>query len=221
MGTFGLLLVVLLAAGCRPVSTPAAVPAEPAAASTEAPTEEGGQEGLGIANPASVYCEQQGGKLEIRDETDGQVGYCVFDDGSECEEWAYLRGECAPGEAQASAPIGMPNPASVHCTDEGGKLEMREDAAGGEYGMCVFADGSECEEWAFFRDECAPGVAQPSANMPNPASVNCLEQKGTLEIRQDASGGEYGMCVFADNSECEEWALLRGTCAPGDNPVTK
>ena len=29
------------------------------------------------------------------------------------------------------------------------------------------------------------------------------------------------MCIFTDNTECEEWALLRGTCAPGQNPVSK
>lgn len=50
-----------------------------------------------LANPASVYCEENGGKVEIReDESGGQVGYCVFPDGSECEEWAYMRGECEP-----------------------------------------------------------------------------------------------------------------------------
>lgn len=49
-----------------------------------------------IANPASVYCEQNGGKLEIRTGPDGsQTGYCKFDDGSECEEWAYFRKECS------------------------------------------------------------------------------------------------------------------------------
>ncbi len=58
----------------------------------------------GLANPASVYCEEQGGTLEIRDEAGGQVGYCVFDDGSECEEWAYFRGECAP-ESEATMTI--------------------------------------------------------------------------------------------------------------------
>jgi putative hemolysin len=48
----------------------------------------------GLANPASVFCEKTGGKLEIRDEPGGQAGYCVFRDGSECDEWAYFRGEC-------------------------------------------------------------------------------------------------------------------------------
>ena len=48
-----------------------------------------------IANPASVYCEKQGYELEIRTNPDGsQTGYCIFSDGSECEEWAYFRGEC-------------------------------------------------------------------------------------------------------------------------------
>jgi putative hemolysin len=51
-----------------------------------------------LANPASKHCVDQGGKLEIRTEAGGEVGYCLFDDGSECEEWAFFRGDCAPGE---------------------------------------------------------------------------------------------------------------------------
>ena len=52
-----------------------------------------------IANPAAVYCEQQGGKSKIVTAADGsQGGMCVFQDGSTCDEWAYFRGECKPGE---------------------------------------------------------------------------------------------------------------------------
>jgi putative hemolysin len=47
-----------------------------------------------IANPASVYCLEQGGTLNLRDNLEGQVGYCVFPNGNECEEWAYFRMEC-------------------------------------------------------------------------------------------------------------------------------
>lgn len=50
-----------------------------------------------VANPASVYCVENGGQIDIRDTDAGQIGFCMFDDGSECEEWAYFRGECAPG----------------------------------------------------------------------------------------------------------------------------
>lgn len=46
---------------------------------------------IGMANPASVYCEQSGGTLKIKDTPDGQVGYCTLPDGSEIEEWALYR----------------------------------------------------------------------------------------------------------------------------------
>ena len=50
-----------------------------------------------IANPASVYCEQNGNTLEIQTAADGsQSGVCIFPDGSTCDEWAYFRGECGP-----------------------------------------------------------------------------------------------------------------------------
>ena len=45
----------------------------------------------GIANPASVYCEEQGGELEIRMRKDGsQTGWCIFPD-RECDEWDFFR----------------------------------------------------------------------------------------------------------------------------------
>ena len=47
---------------------------------------------VGIANPASVYCEEQGGKLEIRKNPDGsETGWCLFPDGRECDEWNFFR----------------------------------------------------------------------------------------------------------------------------------
>ena len=67
---------------------------------------------------------------------------------------------CGPQPTPAPAPVGMPNPASVYCADQGYKLEIRTEA-GGEVGYCLFEDGSECEEWAFFRGDCAPGKSTP------------------------------------------------------------
>jgi putative hemolysin len=52
---------------------------------------------VSVANPASTFCIENGGKLEIRDDATGQSGYCIFDDGTECEEWEYYRGECMDG----------------------------------------------------------------------------------------------------------------------------
>jgi putative hemolysin len=45
-----------------------------------------------IANPASVYCEEQGGKLQIKKNLDGsEYGWCVLTDGRQCDEWNFFR----------------------------------------------------------------------------------------------------------------------------------
>jgi putative hemolysin len=54
--------------------------------------------------------------------------------------------------------IGLPNPASAYCEEQGGRLDMRTADDGSEYGLCIFTDGSECEEWTFYRGECEPGT---------------------------------------------------------------
>jgi putative hemolysin len=151
-----LVLGVVFIAACGAEPTPTESPAKvkppettvtPAATTFDSP--------LDMANPASVFCVEQGYRLEMREEAAGTAGYCIFPDGSECEEWAFYRGECAPGGEQAGT--GVANPASVFCVEEGYRLEMREEAAG-TAGYCIFPDGSECEEWAFFRGECKPGT---------------------------------------------------------------
>ena len=70
-----------------------------------------------------------------------------------------------------SAAAGIPNPASVYCLEHGGVLEIRKDASGAEYGVCVFPDGSECDEWAFLRGECQPASQSASAVTAQPAAT--------------------------------------------------
>lgn len=53
---------------------------------------------------------------------------------------------------------------------------------------------------------------QNNTRIANPASVYCINNGGNLSIREDVDGGQYGVCVFSNNSECEEWAYLRGEC---------
>lgn len=51
-----------------------------------------------LANPSSVYCEEQGGTLESRIVEAGAKGFCIFNDGSECAQWDFFRGDCKKGE---------------------------------------------------------------------------------------------------------------------------
>lgn len=55
----------------------------------------------------------------------------------------------------------------------------------------------------------------PMPTLANPASVNCVKKGGTLVIRTNGSGGQYGLCQFDDNMACEEWAMMRGDCPVG------
>lgn len=65
--------VLVLLAGCAPTPAPEVPPV------------------IGLANPASVNCLDNGGRSEIRNTPSGQIGVCVFHDGRQCEEWALVR----------------------------------------------------------------------------------------------------------------------------------
>ena len=47
--------------------------------------------------------------------------------------------------------IGMANPASVYCVEQGGESIIRKDKDENEYGICKFKDGKEVDEWEFYR----------------------------------------------------------------------
>jgi uncharacterized protein len=76
--------------------------------------------------------------------------------------------QAAPEPAVTDMPqVGMPNPASVYCSQNGNKLEIRTAADGSQSGICIFPDGGTCDEWAYYRGECGP-AAQKS---PTPAMI--------------------------------------------------
>jgi putative hemolysin len=107
-----------------------------------------------------------------------------------------------PVAATTSAPaVGMANPASVFCKEQGGQLRVVKDAKGNEYGMCIFPDGSQCEEWAFYRKECKPG--QPLATPSSPATAELTEASlqnaryslpdlGAIELKDGRYEKKYG-----------------------------
>jgi putative hemolysin len=59
----------------------------------------------------------------------------------------------------------------------------------------------------------------PQANMPNPASVYCMQNGNRLEVHTAADGSQSGMCVFPGGSTCDEWAYFRGECGPATQTV--
>ncbi|MFM7028543.1 MAG: DUF333 domain-containing protein [Chakrabartia sp.] len=69
----------------------------------------------GMANPASIYCEQKGGSLRIeKDAQGGEQGVCRLPDGQECEEWALFRQACPAGLPSQEQPGQSQRPKEAH-----------------------------------------------------------------------------------------------------------
>ena len=58
-----------------------------------------------------------------------------------------------------------------------------------------------------YEGECVGDNVQ----IANPASTNCIDNNGTLEI-VDTNEGQVGMCTLPSGKVCEEWAYFRNEC---------
>jgi putative hemolysin len=111
---------------------------------------------------------------------------------------------CSAGEKEVQ-PVeepgpGLANPASVYCQGLGFEEEARENELG-QYGVCIFPDGNECDTWDFLAGRC--GVE----------NSYCTQQGFTLKGTEEKN---IGTCVFGDGSVCDEFAYFQGDCMPGE-----
>ena len=171
------------------------------------------EENAEVPNPASVFCEENSGSLFFEiDEEWNQTGLCMFEDWSYCEEWAYYRAECQPGEIMYNTEedlIGMPNPAAVYCVEQGGELVPMQDE-NGEYSLCRLADWTEVEEWEYYYANHAEATEETAEEqtvigMPNPAAVYCGEQGWETFTVTDEQGAQLWMCRLPSGIEVDEW----------------
>ncbi|HLO18504.1 MAG TPA: DUF333 domain-containing protein [Anaerolineales bacterium] len=107
--------------------------------------------------------------------------------------------------ATDTSQAGMPNPASVYCEKTGNKLEIRTAADGSQNGICIFPDGSTCDEWAYYRGEC--GLATQKSPTPAVAIEATTEASGGTE--EQASGGY--MPPGTTEEIADWWGVIKGT----------
>jgi putative hemolysin len=111
---------------------------------------------------------------------------------------------CAPqgSKTENEEPMtGLANPASVYCQGLGYQEETRENELG-QYGVCLFPDGTECDTWDFLAGRCGKEYSY------------CAQQG--FEMRE-VENSNIGTCVFKDGSTCLEYAYFEGDCKPGEN----
>ncbi len=114
---------------------------------------------------------------------------------------------CGPRTGGATPQVGLPNPASVYCEQNGGKVDLRTGPGGGVAGACVFPDGSECDEWAYFRGECKPGDSLSGPTQPQAPEITLTALQNAIYHSPD--WGDYQLV---------DGIYHRPPSAPGESP---
>jgi uncharacterized protein len=97
----------------------------------------------------------------------------------------------------------MPNPASVFCQEQGYQSELRTTEDGSQYGVCLFPDGSECGEWAYYRGECSPICQSESASAAMEISTTFRIDPSLYQGWQSYNHPVYGFSVMLP----EDWVM--------------
>jgi len=121
-----------------------------------------------------------------------------------------------PTPTPAANNSSIANPASVNCIKLGGKstIQTREDGA--QYGICVFDDNKQCEEWALFRNECPAGGLKITGYVTLAAQY-CVITGGQYAVTANSNqANEKGDCTFKNGKKCDAGDYFNGKCDPNN-----
>ncbi len=120
---------------------------------------------------------------------------------------------CSGASAQPPPAQQLANPASVNCTQTGGTLRIERRPDGGQYGVCVFVDNYQCEEWALFRGECPAGGLRVTGYI-TPAARYCAITGGRYTVvARSGAADEQGACALPTGKACDADAYYAGACS--------
>lgn len=203
--TFG--LVALLAAGvltltwCNKTENSVETPVENPVENTE--------ENVEIANPASVYCEENGGTLVLEE----GAWLCMFPDGSYCEEWSYFRNECLPGDIMYNTineeeTVEPANTSFIYSEEDLAAAQAAiENVVNNEWQVAV--------EWfkaTYAGDEASASEFEYCLNL-NPEIAGCAVFTSSFHIpEQDVEMAG----AFEPNTDINGWSWYLGKNAAGE-----
>jgi len=136
-------------------------------------------------------------------------------------------GQASPSTKGTEKPAeksGIPNAATINCINKGKTLVIQNRGDGEEYGVCIFGDNLQCEEWALYRKECPDGGAKITDQM-TPAARYCVVTGGVYKAAARDSNKYYafirryllpvkeeGTCTFKNYTYCDAWDYFDGFC---------
>jgi putative hemolysin len=231
---FTLGLVVLLLGACVPVTAPSAT-IEPTTAATTAAAPPAPNADWQTYTDAevgySITMPPDWSRQPLPDQEDGAIHGLAFtgpEGGVEVYWGTGFGGACPSG----TVPVQMAGEELPACYTAGAagteiwsQIGYQVDG-GNSFSVRAYTSNAEPSSHDLVLQVLAtltfmpPAQAQTGSGIANPASENCVAQGGTLAIEERGDGGQYGICYFEDNRQCEEWALLRGDCPVGGVKVT-
>ena len=143
----------------------------------------------------------------------------TVDDGAQCDDMTYyFYNNCSFVSAASDIPslggggtIGSPNPSSVGCANKGGTSETLYDNEGGQYGVCLFSDGTACEEWALQNGECAEGDKPVFATYCTDVGGEMSNENVTF-VSEGNPPATYEVCTV-DGAKCAANYYYNSGCA--------
>jgi hypothetical protein len=119
---------------------------------------------------------------------------------------------CAAARAQTQSAQQIANPASQNCVARGGMLRIESQPGGGQYGVCIFEDNRQCEEWAMFRGACPVGGLRVTGYITAAARYCAITGGRYTVIANSGTADEQGACSLPDGKACAAGAYYAGTC---------
>jgi hypothetical protein len=122
-------------------------------------------------------------------------------------------GAAVPPQIMTPTSSQIANPASENCVKQGGTVSIQTRGDGGQYGVCLFEDNMQCEEWAMLRGDCPVGGIKVTGYV-TPAAQYCAITGGTYAVTGNPNtDNEQGTCTFKNGKTCDAWAYYNGTCS--------
>ena len=97
--------------------------------------------------------------------------------------------------------------------DVGGRLVVEKSPTGGQFGVCLFEDNHQCEEWALLRGECPVGGRRITGYATQAGRFCAITGGQYTDVTGNDASDERGNCILPGGKKCEAEASWQGTCA--------
>ena len=114
--------------------------------------------------------------------------------------------------AGAFAQTKLANPASEYCVGHGGTLRIEHRPDGGEYGVCVFTDNYQCEEWALLWGDCPAKGLRVTGYVTAGARYCAIAGGQYTVVARSGAADEQGSCMLPGGKTCDAGAFYAGAC---------